>query len=212
LILEVWVVPLRAQNTGAGIAGAALAQRVQYRLRYAGGIHDQSGTWLAAEGMAHLGLVFIRTSLASGALSGDTSAVNPDRTFRVTSLSIGIRPTAWLEFGPDVMARRVESSASTVIWRLLGGHLGIALPLGLEGLAGTATGTYYASRAVTGDEKLNLALTGELGVSFAPPGIVMMLRISYRFERYDFDALGGNQPRLEQARSLVAGVGLSLRR
>ncbi len=202
--------PLRAQDTGVGLAGTVLTQSVQYRLRYVGSVHDQSGTWLGGEGAARFGPVLVRVSLTKGDLSGDTSAINPDRTLRVTNLSLSIRPVVWVEVGADAMARRVESSASTIIWRLLGGHFGIALPLGLEGLSGTATGTYYAWRSVTGGEVLNLAATGDLGVAYAPRGGVIILRVAYRFERYDFDGLGGDPPRLEQSRSLVAGIGVRL--
>jgi hypothetical protein len=57
-----------------------------------------------------------------------------------------------------------------------------------------------------------LAVAGELGVSYAPARGGLLLLVAYRLERYDFDALTGDQPRLEQARSLVAAVGVHLGR
>lgn len=200
--------PALAQSSRVALSGVALAYQTQYRLRYAGVLHDQTGTWLGGEGALRLGPVVLRASGLVGKLSGDTSIVNPDRTLRITTLGLGLRPASWLELGADVMARRVESGPTTLLWRLVGGHVGIALPLGLRGLTGTAVGTYYPASSVTGGAKLNVALSGELGVSYAPPRSVVVLRLAYRFERYDFAPTGTDPARLEQLRALVAGLGI----
>mgnify|MGYP001310857179 CR=1 FL=1 len=207
-LLLVVALPVGAQTRGSGLSGVALAYRVEQRMRYLGTVHDQSGTWFGVEGQARLGPVTLRLGGVTGKLAGDTSATNPDRDIRVSAISLGIRPTVWLEVGADVAARRVASPASTVVTRLFGGHLALALPLGVDGLSGNATVVYYPAAGVTGDEKLSLALSGELGFSYLPSRGGLVLRLSYRFERYDFGATALGPARLEQVRTVVAGLGI----
>jgi len=192
------------------VSGMAFGYRAEHRMRYLGAVHEQSGNWLGGEGTIRLGPITLRASGLTGKLSGDTSVTNPDRTVRVSSGSLGVRPAGWLEFGADVGARRVETSASTVVTRLVGGHVGLAVPLGLDGLAGTASATYYPVTDVTGDEKLSLALAGEMGFLYTPPRGGVMIGLAYRFERYDYSAGALGPARLEQQRSVVARVGLKL--
>lgn len=204
--------PVGAQTHGSGLTGVALAYRAQQRLRYLGSTHEQSGTWFGGEGLARVGRVGLRVSGVTGHLSGDTSATNSDRTVRVSEASLSLQPFGWLEFGADVVARRVASSASTVVSRLLGGHVGVAIPLGIEGLTGAVRGVYYPATDVTGEEVLSLALSGEIGVLYAPSRSGIVLRLSYRFERYDYAASTLGPARLEQVRSVVVGLGIRLMR
>jgi hypothetical protein len=204
--------PVGAQTRGSGLSGVALAYRVEQRMRYLGSVHDQSGTWFGGEGLARLGPIGLRVSGVTGRLSGDTSVTDPDRTVRISTASLSLWPVAWLDLGADVVARRVESSASTVVSRLFGGHFGLAIPLGLDGLTGTVRGVYYPATDVTGDEKLSLALSGELGFSYLPSRGGIVLRLSYRFERYDYAATTLGPARLEQVRTVAAGLGIKFGR
>ena len=204
--------PSRAQTGGSRVSAAGVAYRVEQRMRYMGTIHEQSGTWFGGEGQARLGSVTLRVSGVTGKLAGDTSVTNPDRDVRVSSISLGIRPTVWLEVGADVAARRVASPATTVVTRLFGGHLALALPLGLDGLSGNATIVYYPATDVTGDEKLTLAASSELGFSYAFPRGAIVVRLAYRVERYDFSGSALGPARLEQVRAVVAGFGMRLGR
>lgn len=202
--------PAGAQTRGLGLTAVALAYRAEQRLRYLGTTHEQSGTWFGAEGQARFGRVGLRISGVTGHLSGDTSATNPDRTVRASEASVSLQPVGWLEVGADVVARRVASSSSTVVARLFGGHVEAAIPLGMEGLTGSVRGVYYPATDVTGDEALSLALSGEIGVLYAPSRGGIVLRLSYRFERYDYAAGALGPARLEQVRSVVVGVGIQL--
>jgi hypothetical protein len=204
--------PCPAQTGGPKLSGAAVGYRVEQRMRHLGTIYEQSGTWFGAEAQARIGAVTLRVSGLTGTLTGDTSVTNPDRDVRVSAISLGIRPAMWLEVGADVAARRVASPASTVITRLLGAHVGLAVALGVDGLSGNATVVYYPAADVTGDESLALAASGELGFSYAPPHVPIMLRLAYRFERYDFSGSTLGPARLEQVRAVVAGLGIRLRR
>lgn len=204
--------PSRAQTGGPSVAAAGVAYRVEQRMRYLGTIHEQSGTWFGGEGQARLGSVTLRVSGVTGKLAGDTSVTNPDRDVRVSAISLSIRPISWLEVGADVAARRVSSPAAAVVTRLFGGHFALALPLGVDGLSGNATAVYYPAAAVTGDEKLALAASSELGFSYAPPRSAIVLRLAYRVERYDFSGSALGPARLEQVRAVVAGLGMRLGR
>jgi len=211
-LLLLVAVPAWAQTRGSGLSGVALAYRVEQRMRYLGSVHDQSGTWFGGEGLARVGPVGLRVSGVTGRLSGDTSVTNPDRTVRISTASLSLWPAAWLDLGADVVARRVESNASTVVARLFGGHAGLAIPLGVQGLTGTVQAVYYPATDVTGDEKLSLALSGELGFLYAPSRRGIVLRLSYRFERYDYEESALGPARLEQVRSVVAGLGIKFGR
>jgi len=204
--------PAAAQNGGVAVSAAGIAHRAEHRIRYLGMLHDQSGTWWGAEGQIRAGRVAVRLSGVTGKLTGDTSVTNPDRDIRVSTASLGLQPTSWLELGVDLTARRVATQASTVVMRLFGGHAGLRIPLGLDGLAGHASAVYYAATDVTGDESLSLALGGELGFTYAPPRGAVLLRLAYRFERYDYAEGTLGSARLEQVRALVIGVGLQLMR
>jgi hypothetical protein len=207
-LLLLVALPVGAQTRGSGLSGVVLAHRAEQRMRYLGSVHEQSGTWFGGEGQLGVGPVTLRVSGVTGKLTGDTSAVNPDRSVRVSAASLSLRPAAWLDLGADVAARRVESSASTVVARLFGGHAGLAIPLGVEDLTGTVQAVYYPATDVTGDEKLSLALSGEFGFLYAPSRRGIVLRLSYRFERYDYAASALGPARLEQVRSVVAGLGI----
>jgi len=207
-LLLLVALPVGAQTRGSGLSGVALAYRAEQRMRYLGTVHDQSGTWFGGEGLARVGPIGLRVSGVTGRLSGDTSVTNPDRTVRISEATLSLWPAPWLDLGADVVARRVESSASTVVSRLLGGHAGLAIPLGVDGLTGTVRGVYYPATDVTGDEKLSLALSGELGFLYAPSRGGIVLRLSYRFERYDYAATTLGPARLEQVRSVVVGLGI----
>jgi hypothetical protein len=211
-LLLLVALPVGAQTRGSGLSGVVLAHRAEQRMRYLGSVHEQSGTWFGGEGQLGVGPVTLRVSGVTGKLTGDTSAVNPDRSVRVSEASLSLWPAAWLDLGADVAARRVESSASTVVSRLFGGHVGLAIPLGVEGLTGTFQAVYYPTTNVTGDEKLSLALSGELGFLYAPSRRGIVLRLSYRFERYDYAASALGPARLEQMRTVVAGLGIQLGR
>jgi len=211
-LLLLVALPVGAQTRGSGFSGVVLAHRAEQRMRYLGSVHEQSGTWFGGEGQLGVGHVTLRVSGVTGKLTGDTSAVNPDRSVRVSAASLSLRPAAWLELGADVAARRVESSASTVVSRLFGGHAGLAIPLGVDGLAGKAMAVYYPATDVTGEERLSLALSGELGFLYAPSRRGIVLRLSYRFERYDYAASALGPARLEQMRTVVAGLGIQLGR
>jgi hypothetical protein len=200
--------PAGAQTGGSGLTGVVLAHRAEQRLRYLGSTHEQSGMWFGGEGLASFGRVRLRVSGVTGRLSGDTSVTNPDRSVRVSEASLSLQPFGWLEFGTDVVARRVASRASTVVSRLLGGHVGVAVPLGVQGLTGAVRGVYYPATDVTGNEALSLALGGEIGVLYAPSRSGIVLRLSYRFERYDYAAGALGPARLEQVRAVVVGLGI----
>jgi len=204
--------PGRAQTGGPSISAAGVTYLVEQRMRYVGTIHEQSGTWFGGEAQARLGRVTLRVSGVMGKLTGDTSVTNPDRDVRVSSISLGIRPALWLEVGADVAARRVASPASTVVTRLFGGHVALALALGVDGLSGNATAVYYPATDVTGDERLALAAYSELGLSYAPPRGAIVLRLAYRVERYDFSGSALGPARLEQVKAVVAGLGMRLGR
>jgi hypothetical protein len=204
--------PVRAQTRRPGLTGAALVYRAEQRVRYLGSVHEQSGTWIGGEGLVRVGRFGLRVSGVTGHLSGDTSATHPDRDVRVTAASLTLQPVGGLELGADVVARRVVASASTVVARLLGGHVGAAIPLGVEGLTGTVRGDYYPATDVTGDERISLALSGEIGALYAPSRGGIVVRLSYRFERYDYSASALGPARLEQVRTVVVGLGIQLAR
>lgn len=191
-----------------GLSAVALAYRAEHQMRYLGTTRNQSGTWFGGEAQLSAGPVALSISGVAGKLKGQAGAMNPDRSVRVSAASLGIRPIAWFEVGADVAARRVQSPASVVVTRLFGGHARIAIPLGVDGLSGNATAVYFPATAVTGDEKLTLALSGELGFTYAPSSRGVAMRLAYRFERYDYSAAALGPARLEQQQSLVAGIGV----
>jgi hypothetical protein len=208
LLGTVLVAPLEAQ----GLGGGGLAYHVQHRVLYAGAVREQTGTFVGAEGSARLGPVRVGVLGLMGTLSGGNDAANPDKKVRASAVTVMLEASPRIAVGAELEAKRFESDAGVTAWRLIGGTGRVALSLGMPGLVGTAQVSYFPSASVVGGAKMGLAFRGTVGASYRSPRGPLTLSLGYRFERFDFKAVGSAPARLEQFRGVIVGAGLRLGR
>lgn len=201
--------PARAQLR---LEGGALFSPVTRRVSYQGAVREQSGTWIGAQGAVHLGRIEIGASGLFGTVGGDSDkTTNPDLTMRVSDLWVQMRASPLFGVGLNFEARHQQSTVGATAWRLIGPTVHLTPGLGLAGLSGSAEVTYFVSSSVIGSgEKISPAIRATLGAIWSPPPGRVELRVSYRFERFDFAAVGTSPARLEQFAGILAGIGLRL--
>jgi hypothetical protein len=205
----------RAQSLGGGV----LAYRVEHRVLIQGSVLEQTGLWVGLEGSARWGPLRVGLAGLMGSLSaGEADSARPTRDARATTVSAVRRLADWAEAGLEVEARRFGSDAGTVVWRLAGLTARATPAMGLRGLEGLLEVSSFPLAGVSGaDYSVKLALRGMVGLRYAPPPGRWVLRLAYRFERFEFEPSGAASPgadaeRLEQFRGLVVGAGVHLAR
>lgn len=197
--------PVGAQVRLSGSAGVF---NVQHRVLFSDTILQQTGLLLGAEGAVRVGRARLGVAGWFGSLSGDADSANPDRTLRVTAVTLHAVPSALVALGLEVEAKVFGADAGETAWRLIGANVRLTPAFGAAGLQGLLDVSFYPSASIVDGTKIKTALRGTFGVSWESPRGPLSLRLAYRFERYDFEAAGGTPPRLEQFRGAVAGVGL----
>jgi hypothetical protein len=207
LILLVVPLPVAAQ----GIAGDAAGFNVQRRVYYQGAVYEQTGLWYGASGAARLGPVRLGLRGLFGSLTGG-GAQSPDVTVRATTVTLDFAIAPWGMLGAQAEARRFESDAGVVMWKLLGGNVRLEPGLGLAGLKGVADVSLLPASSVSGGPSLAMAVQATVGVGYSPGRSGLELRLGYRFERYDISASATSPERYEQFRGIVAEAGIRLGR
>jgi len=214
LVAFVWPTVLLGQ---AGVVNArGLGYQVQYHVRYLGEVEEQTGMLAGGEGWLRLGFIEVGGQGLVGKLVAASGTTTLNRTVRFSTAWVSLRLGNAASVGGVIEARRYETTLGASVWQLLGGRARLSPSLGLPGLAGVVDVTYFFSCKAPGFAAPSVALRGEVGVAFAPGNGPIVLRVAYRFERFDFGESGFGSTaiaaRLEQGRGLVAGLGLRLGR
>jgi hypothetical protein len=131
---------------------------------------------------------------------------------RTTAVRVLLAVAPGIAVGVQAEARRFEADAGVTVWRLIGVNARLEPGLGLAGLRALADVSVLPASSVVNGPKLKLALQATIGASFAPRGGPLVLRIGYRFERFDVEATAQSPERYEQFRGLVAEAGIRLGR
>jgi hypothetical protein len=196
------------------LSGGAVAYNVEHRVLYQDSVLEQTGLLFGAEGSARLGPVVLGVHGMMGKLSGGSDSISPPRDVRTSGLTLHLRPIAWLELGGEAEARRFDADAGTTVWRLLGANLRARPPMGVPGLEGLLDASFFPSATVSPNDDLkgSVAMRVTVGASYSPPRAPVSLRLSYRFERFEFknDGSAAAEDRLEQFRGVVVSAGLRL--
>ncbi len=186
---------------------------VQRRVYLQGSVLEQTGVWIGAGGTARLGRIRVGLTGLMGTFKGKGSdPANVDVKARTTALTVGIAFNPAVTAGVQVEGRRFEADAGTTSWRLIGVRGRFEPGLGIPGLRGLADLAFLPASTVSGGPSLKTALEATIGATFAPPQSALVLRLGYRFERFDVGAQGLAAERYEQFRGLVAEVGVRLGR
>ncbi len=191
-------------------AGATVFN-AQHRVLYAGSVADRTGIFIGGRGAASLGPVVVEVAGFTGTLGAAADGSAPEAKVRSTSVAVLVRATPWLQLGGEAEGRRFDSDAGATVWHLYGGAVRTVHSLGGSGLRGFAEVTLFpAATAEPMALKLSPAFRGTVGIDITPPKSVVVLRVGYRFERFDFSTTGPS--RLEQFRGVIAGAGIRIGR
>jgi hypothetical protein len=108
------------------------------------------------------------------------------------------------------VARAFSSAVGYQRWDMLGLGAWVSTALGDPALQAYARGSYLPAVGVTGQPSPTLALAAEVGVSAMPHRAPVVIRLAYRFERFDFP--GQPTARLEEFDRITLEVGYRVRR
>lgn len=198
--------PARAQAFDATLGPYALRRRFEYH----GEVYDQTGTALGAAASVRWGRLSVGAAGWSGTLSAHGGLPNGDVRVRTTAASLHLSVTSAIFVGVRMETRRFAAAAGVTVWQLKGWDVLFHPELGLPGLQGVAEVAVLSSSTVREGPKMDAALQTTMGIAYAAGFAPLLLRLAYRFERYDLSVSGASAQRLEQFGGVVAEVGLRL--
>jgi len=126
------------------------------------------------------------------------------------AILIRFEPRSGLGVEGAYTARAFSSAAGYQHWDILGLGAWVSMPLGDPALCAYARGSYLPAVSVSGQPAPTVALAAEVGVSAAPARAPVLIRLKYRFERFDFP--GQPTARLEEFDRITLEVGYRVRR
>lgn len=199
----------------AGVAGPAAAQLglgaggavafAEHRVRAGGGVEQASGTLQG--GFARLA-VGSRFELVGEALRGELTADSAgadDRKLTQVVARAAVLPVPWLALVGGVTAQTHATQIARQRW--VAARFGAEARLAFVGGAfrGIVRAELMPSVSVSGLDGPNRALAAAAGLEWEAG--VLVARLQYEFERYDFPLVGA-VARREQLSSLSARLGL----
>jgi hypothetical protein len=201
-------VAARAQSF-QGVGGGFNVQR---RIFYQDAVHEQTGMLVGGSGSLGLGPLRLGVSGVMGTLKATEGSADADVKVRSSAVRVHYALAPGILLGVQAEARRFEADAGVTVWRLIGVNARLEPGLGVAGLRALADVSVLPASSVVNGPKLTMAVQAMVGASFAPFGSPLVVRIGYRFERFDIEATGASPERYEQFRGLVVEAGLSLSR
>ncbi len=192
-----------AEVTGFGIVtgprGIVLSEGVRETVQ---------GVWLGAVLEVRVGRVLVSGFGLRGTLDPVANTVRRDGGEE--GILVRFEPRAGLGVDAMYTARAFSSAVGYQRWDMLGLGGWVSVPLGDPALRAFARGSYLPAVGVSGQPSPNLALAAEVGVSAAPRRAPVVIRLTYRFERFDFPAPPAS--RLEAFERIALEVGYRVRR
>jgi len=193
----------QAEVTGFGIVagprGTVLNQGVRETVQ---------GVWLGAVLEVRAGRFLVSAFGLRGTLDPVANTVRRDGGEE--GILVRFEPRAGLGVDAVYTARAFSSAVGYQRWDMLGFGAWVSVPLGDPALQAFARGSYLPAVGVSGQPSPNLALAAEVGVSATPRRAPVVIRLTYRFERFDFPAQPAS--RLEAFERMALEVGYRVRR
>ncbi len=200
--------PVRAQE----MRGEVLALSAEHRVLYQGIVYQQTGTWLGLRGELATRQFRFELYTLAGSLGGSGDSSNPDRDARTTVAAARVAVRPWIDVGLAAEAWHFASAVSETTWRLFGPVARAEGDLGLPVLHGFAELTLlplaWGSSAVAPTS----GARGVVGLLFVPATSPFMLRLAYRFERFNVGDPAASAPRREHVEGVQIGAGVRLGR
>lgn len=166
------------------------------------------GVWLGAALELRVGRFLVSGFGLRGTLDPVANAVRRDGGEE--GILVRFEPRTGLGVEATYTARAFRSAVGYQRWNMLGLGAVASVPLGHPRLRAYARGSYLPSVSVSGQPSPSVALAAEVGVNAVPRGAPVVVRLTYRFERFDFPS----QPsgRLEVFERIALEVGYRMGR
>ncbi|HEY3278866.1 MAG TPA: hypothetical protein VGJ83_00015 [Gemmatimonadales bacterium] len=193
----------RVEVTGFGLVAGPRSAVLHEGVR-----ETVEGVWLGAVLEVKVGRVLVSGTGLRGTLDPVANAVRRDGGEQ--GVLVRFEPRAG--FGVEAMytARAFRSAVGYQRWDILGVGAWVSVPLGDPALRAHARASYLPAVRVSGQPSPNVALAAEVGASATPRGTPLQIRLTYRFERFDFP--GQPTARLEEFDRIALEVGYRMRR
>ena len=203
------LVPQTSPAQRLEVTGFGLIAGPRGTVLYQGARETIGGVWLglAAEVRVH------RVSITASGLRGTLNPVagTPfDRDAGEEAVLVRFEPRSRVGVEASYTVRAFSSAAGYQRWNMLGLGAWVTAPLGDPALRAYGRASYLPAVSVSGQPSPSVALAAEVGVSASPRRAPLIIRLMYRFERFDFPA----QPiaRFEQFERIALAVGYQIRR
>jgi hypothetical protein len=193
----------RVEVTGFGIVAGPRST-----VLYEGVRETVEGVWLGAALEVKVGRFRVSGFGLRGPL--DPAANAAGRDAGEEGILVRFEPRAGVGVEAMYAARAFSSAVGYQRWDMLGLGAWVSTALGDPALQAYARGSYLPAVGVSGQPSPNLALAAEVGVSAIPHGTPVVIRLAYRFERFDFP--GQPTARLEEFDRITLEVGYRVRR
>ncbi len=175
---------------------------------YEGTRETVEGVWLGAVVEVKVNRFRVSGFGLRGTLDPAANAVGRDGGEE--GILVRFEPRAGVGVEAMYAARAFSSAVGYQRWDMLGLGAWVSTALGDPALQVYARGSYLPAVGVSGQPSPNLALAAEVGVSAIPHRLPVVIRLAYRFERFDFPAQPAS--RLEVFERIALEVGYRVRR
>jgi hypothetical protein len=175
---------------------------------YEGVRETVEGVWLGAVLEIKVGRFRVSGFGLRGTLDPAANAVGRDAGEE--GIVVRFEPRAGVGVEATYTARAFSSAVGYQRWDMLGLGAWVSTALGDPALQAYARGSYLPAVGVSGQPSPNLALAAEVGVSAIPRRTPVVIRLAYRFERFDFP--GQPTARVEEFDRITLEVGYRVRR
>ncbi len=101
-------------------------------------------------------------------------------------IRVGFALRSQLAVEASYVARAFSSAAGYQRWDILGLGASVSVPLGDSALSAHARASYLPVATASGRSSASFAVAAEVGVSVAPRRAPLLIRLTYRLERFDF--------------------------
>ena len=170
----------RIEVTGFGIVASPRSTVLDQGVREVIG-----GVWIGAAVQVKVDRLLITASGLRGTLDPiENTPFQSDAGEE--GMRVGLALRSWLSVEADYTARAFSSTAGYQRWDMLGLGAAASVPLGDSALSAHARVSYLPVANASGRSSPGLAVAAEVGVTAAPRRAPLLIRLSYRFERFDF--------------------------
>ncbi len=200
------LMPTAALNAQV-VSAHAMVTAPKSSVRFGDVVERSNGVLAGLEVGLQAGRLTLSGSGTRGRLTPENSPIA--RTVGQVSLAARYDVLSWLGAETRYVVRAATSATGYQRWEMFGLGTRVLRKLGSPGILASAGLMYSPVAHVTTIDDPTLALSADVGISFATEAFPLLIGLNYRTERYRFPSAAG---RSEQYETLTLVVGLAAQR